>query len=68
MLERMRRWDLANTAGVSAFATLSNFIAERIERAYGRESVVIYPPVDTDYFTPSPEPREQFYVTASVKI
>jgi glycosyltransferase involved in cell wall biosynthesis len=65
MLEGMRRWDLANTSGVKAFATLSDFIAERITRAYGRESVVIYPPVDTDFFTPGTEPREEFYVTAS---
>jgi glycosyltransferase involved in cell wall biosynthesis len=65
MLEGMRRWDLANTSGVKAFATLSNYIAERIKRAYGRSSVVIYPPVDTDFFTLVTEPREDFFVTAS---
>ncbi len=65
MLERMRRWDLANTPGVDSFATLSRFIAERIERAYGRTSTVIYPPVDTEFFSLSDEPREDFYVTAS---
>jgi glycosyltransferase involved in cell wall biosynthesis len=64
MLERMRRWDAGNTHGVDAFVTLSQFIAERIERAYGRASTVIYPPVDTDYFTPE-GPREDFYLTAS---
>jgi glycosyltransferase involved in cell wall biosynthesis len=65
MLDRMRRWDLANTPGVDAFATLSHYIAERIRRAYGRESVVIYPPVDTGFFTPGSEAREDFYVTVS---
>ena len=72
MLERMRRWDLANTPGVDAFATLSRYIAERIERAYGRPAVVIYPPVDTEFFTPATASvrgeevkREEFYVTAS---
>ena len=80
MLERMRRWDLANTPGVDAFATLSRYIAERIERAYGRLATVIYPPVDTEYFTPATPAtpavrgeevnahevkREEFYVTAS---
>jgi glycosyltransferase involved in cell wall biosynthesis len=65
MLERMRTWDLANTSGVDAFATLSRFIAERIRRAYGRESTVIYPPVDTEFFTPGDAPREDYYVTAS---
>ena len=53
MLEAMRRWDLANTGGVDAFATLSQYIAERIERAYGRSAEVIYPPVDTEFFTPA---------------
>jgi len=67
MLQRMRRWDLANTAGVTAFATLSHYIAERIERAYGRESVVIYPPVDTEFFTlpAAGGMRDGTYVTAS---
>jgi glycosyltransferase involved in cell wall biosynthesis len=71
MLERMRRWDLANTTGVTAFATLSKYITERIERAYGRSAAVIYPPVDTDYFTlrtaegPAEGPRDGAYVTAS---
>ena len=77
MLERMRRWDLANTPGVDAFATLSRYIAERIERAYGRSATVIYPPVDTEYFTPATASvrgeevnphevkREDFYVTVS---
>jgi glycosyltransferase involved in cell wall biosynthesis len=65
MLEQIRRWDLANTPGVDAFATLSTYIAERIERAYSRSSVVIYPPVDTEFFTPGDVPREELYVTAS---
>ncbi len=64
LLERMRRWDLANTHGVDAFVALSRFIAERVERAYGRESVVVYPPVDTAFFTPAGG-RGNFYVTAS---
>ena len=49
----MRRWDATNSLGVDEFATLSHFIADRIERAYGRSAEVIYPPVDTDFFTPS---------------
>jgi glycosyltransferase involved in cell wall biosynthesis len=65
MLEGMRRWDLANSRDVDRFLTLSTYIADRIARAYGRESAVIYPPVDTEYFTPADAPREDFYVTAS---
>jgi len=77
LLERTRRWDLAAAGGVGAFATLSEFIADRIRRAYGREAQVIYPPVDTEYFTPeagrggpdggrgTPDAGVEFYVTAS---
>jgi glycosyltransferase involved in cell wall biosynthesis len=65
MLDRMRTWDLANTPGVDVFVTLSQYIAERIDRAYGRGAVVVYPPVDTDFFTPGDAAREDYYVTAS---
>jgi glycosyltransferase involved in cell wall biosynthesis len=64
LLERLRRWDLANSAGVHAFLANSAFIAERIKRSYNREAVVVYPPVDTDYFTPYGE-KADFYLAAS---
>ncbi len=64
LIERVRRWDLANSAGVTEFIAISGFIGERIQRAYGRSSTVIYPPVDTEYFTPAGE-RGTAYVTAS---
>lgn len=50
MLERMRRWDERTAARVDAYASISRYIADRVRRAYGRESDVIYPPVDTDYY------------------
>ena len=66
VLERLRRWDLRASNGVSAFVAISAFIADRIARAYGRPSTVIYPPVDTTYFTPDPQvARGTHYVTAS---
>ncbi len=65
VLERMRRWDRATSARVTAFASISRFIADRVQRAYARPSEIIYPPVDTEYFTPLDIAREAFYVTAS---
>jgi glycosyltransferase involved in cell wall biosynthesis len=50
VLERMRRWDERTAARVDAYASISRYIADRVRRAYGRESEVIYPPVDTDYY------------------
>ncbi len=66
MLDRMQRWDLANSTNVTAFIAISEYVADRIQRAYGRRSTVIYPPVDTGYFAPPDnEKRGDHYVTAS---
>jgi glycosyltransferase involved in cell wall biosynthesis len=64
MLHRMRQWDLRATNGVDGFIAISRYIARRIWKVYRRESTVIYPPVDTESFTPGGT-REDFYVTAS---
>lgn len=64
LLERLRRWDLENSRRVDHFIANSGFIAERIRQSYGRGAAVVYPPVDTDYFTPAGE-REDFYLAAS---
>jgi glycosyltransferase involved in cell wall biosynthesis len=44
----MRLWDYATAGRVDYFVANSNFVASRIRKYYGRESHVIYPPVDTD--------------------
>jgi glycosyltransferase involved in cell wall biosynthesis len=43
----MRLWDYATAARVDSFAANSMFTASRIRKYYGRESQVIYPPVET---------------------
>jgi glycosyltransferase involved in cell wall biosynthesis len=43
----------------------STAVAERIRRWWGRESVVVPPPVAVDWFTPDPSvPRDDFYLFA----
>jgi glycosyltransferase involved in cell wall biosynthesis len=64
MLHRMRLWDYRTANGVDGFIAISRFIERRIRKVYRRDSVVIYPPVDVETFTPE-GPREDFYVTAS---
>ena len=63
-LNYIRRWDLNSINRVDDFIANSNFVAERIKRIYGRDSRVIYPPVDIDKFTLY-ENKEDFYLTAS---
>ena len=64
MLDRLREWDRGASDRVSAFVANSEFIRARIKRCYGRDSTVIAPPVDTDFFTPGGV-RGDDYVTAS---
>ncbi|MCC7196347.1 MAG: glycosyltransferase [Gemmatimonadaceae bacterium] len=70
LLDRMRGWDHRTAARVDSFASISRNIEDRVRRSYGRDSVVIYPPVDTEYFTPgdagaATPGSEGYYVTAS---
>jgi glycosyltransferase involved in cell wall biosynthesis len=53
-IPRLRRWDVATAARVDDYVAISRTIADRIARVYGRQSAVIEPPVDTDFFTPGP--------------
>ncbi len=67
LLDALRRWDRDRSLDVDAFATLSRYIGERIQRAYGRSSTVIYPPVDVEFFTPGAgdDTLGEYYVTVS---
>ncbi|HEV2352019.1 MAG TPA: glycosyltransferase [Terriglobia bacterium] len=67
MAERLRRWDFAAAQRVTRFVANSQAVASRIRRFYGRESTVIYPPVDTEYFVPDPQARRSgdYYVLVS---
>ena len=67
VLERLRQWDRRTAAGVTHFIAISQTVRRRIEECYDRDSTVIYPPVDTDFYCPppAPAPREDFYLAVS---
>ncbi len=51
VLAHLRQWDRRSNVGVDHFVAISNHVAERVRRHYGREvSAVIYPPVDVGRF------------------
>lgn len=54
----LKRWDRRSADRVTRFIANSNHTAAEIRRCYQRDSVVIHPPVRTDFFTPAPEPRD----------
>ena len=60
LLPWLRWWDRRAAQGVDHFIAISKAIQERIQRYYGRESVVIYPPVDVDRFVPADHHDDYF--------
>jgi len=57
-----REWDRAAASHVYKFAAVSAWIAGWVQRAYQRESCVIYPPVEIERFSPAVE-RDNYFVT-----
>ncbi len=51
VLTALRTWDVAAVPRVDHFVANSRFVAERIQRYYGRRAEVIPPPVDVDFFS-----------------
>jgi glycosyltransferase involved in cell wall biosynthesis len=65
VLKRLRDWDRRTADRVTHFVAISKTIQSRIRECYGRDSVVIHPPADTDFYTPAAVPREDFYLVVS---
>lgn len=60
----LQGWDAGTSSRVDHFLAISEHVARRIEKHYGRSATVIYPPVDTHYFTPG-SPAAQAQATES---
>jgi glycosyltransferase involved in cell wall biosynthesis len=65
LLGWIREWDRRTADRVSHFIAISRTVQDRIRECYNRESDIIYPPVDTEFYTPAPVPREDFYLVVS---
>lgn len=57
---KMRRWDIESAKGVDSFVANSKNVQERIYRIYGRDSEVIYPPVDVKRIPIKTETADSF--------
>lgn len=68
LLDRIRRWDRETSAGVNRFIAISRTVERRIAECYQRTSDVIYPPVDTDFYTPVDDARDDFYLVVSALV
>ena len=59
---RLRRWDVRAAQRVTEYVANSRNVQRRISESYGRDSTVVYPPVNTDYYRPSEERPGDFYL------
>ena len=60
----MRRWDYKAAQRPDVMIANSNYTKENIKKYYGRESTVIYPPVDVDRFKSISTVHRSGFVTA----
>jgi glycosyltransferase involved in cell wall biosynthesis len=69
VVQYLRAWDVASTDRVDWFIANSQTVGNRILQYYGRDSSVIYPSVDIDFFAPAnPENRQDFYLIVSALV
>jgi glycosyltransferase involved in cell wall biosynthesis len=62
----LRVWDYASAARVDYFIANSENVAKRIKKHYRRDSKVIYPPVNTEFYTPyDGDKKGEFYLCVS---
>jgi glycosyltransferase involved in cell wall biosynthesis len=54
----MKKWDRTTARKADVIIANSEYTQERIKRFYGRDSEIIYPPVDTEFFCPSDPLRQ----------
>ena len=53
ILASLARWDRATSGRVHRYLAISQYVARRIALYYNRQSTLVYPPVDTEFYTPS---------------
>src|SRR5919107_2456348 len=54
LLSRWRQWDTIAAQRVDRYVANSQVTAARVRRYFGRESVVLHPPVEVERFAPGP--------------
>ena len=67
LLTYMRFWDTLSSNRVDTFIAISRYVAQRIEKYYRRDSVVIYPPVETSRFHISNALKPNFLVVSRLE-
>jgi glycosyltransferase involved in cell wall biosynthesis len=64
ILNALKRWDYAAAQRVDHFIAISTDIQARIKEFYNRDSVIIFPPVDTQRFVPAATVDDYFLIVS----
>ena len=62
----LRTWDVASSKRVDCFIANSNHVAMRIKKYYRRDSIVIHPPVETNFYKPADKIGEYFLIVSAL--
>ncbi len=62
----LRRWDRRSSDRVDRFVAISKNVAGRIERIYNHRPLIVYPPVDADFFHPAGERKDYFLIVSAL--
>ncbi|KPJ70829.1 hypothetical protein AMJ51_00885 [Microgenomates bacterium DG_75] len=61
----LRTWDKIAAQRPDFYLAISQNVQQRIKKYYGRDSEVIYPPVDVDQWSPVSEKAEEYFLVVS---
>lgn len=64
-LQWLRTWDLKSNEFVERFVAIAQNVRERIQKYYGRDSEVIYPPVGLEHFYPDGAPSDYYLIVSA---
>lgn len=61
----LRMWDITSSLRVNTFVANSRFVRKRVEKYYGRDAVVVHPPIHTERFRPTHAVGKPGYLLAA---
>lgn len=64
----LRQWDKSSAQRPSRLVANSNFVANRISKAWDRQASTVYPPVRTDFFTPENTERSDYFAVVGAQV
>ena len=67
ILSKIQKWDLAGSKRVTHFLANSKEVQKRIKEIYNRESEVVYPGINTDFWKPTIQKQNYFLIAGRLQ-